>query len=209
MDRPARVAVVHYSATGNVYRLASELAAGAADAGAEVRLGRVAELAPVEQIDANSRWRAHADFADRAVPEAHLDDLEWCDGLALGSPTRFGLPTAQLKRFLDQTGGLWAAGKLADKVVTAFTSASTGHGGVETTIVAMLNTAYHWGALILPVGYTSPPITSLGNPYGTSFVSRKGAAPGDTELAAARAQGRRLADVAGVLVRGRSLRESG
>jgi NAD(P)H dehydrogenase (quinone) len=209
MSRPPRVAVVHYSATGNVYRLASALATGAAGAGAEVRLRRVVELAPAEKIRGNSRWQQHADFATREVEVAELDDLEWCDGLALGSPTRFGLPTAQLKQFLDQTGGLWVKGALADKVVTAFTSASTGHGGVETTIVAMLNTAYHWGALIMPVGYTSPPVSSLGNPYGSSFISRKGSAPGDEELAAASAQGRRLAEVAHALRLGRSLREPG
>ena len=205
----ARVAVIHYSATGNVYQLARALAEGAADGGAEVRLRRVEELAPPEAIDNNRRWRHHADVVAPTVAVAEIADLEWADGIALGSPTRFGLPSAQLKQFLDQTGGLWAAGVLADKVVTAFTSASTGHGGVESTILAMLNTAYHWGSLVMPVGYTDPSIAALGNPYGASFISRKGSTPDEVELAAARAQGRRLAVIAAVLRGGQSVRERG
>ena len=93
-----------------------------------MRLRRVAELAPEEAIAANPRWVAHR-AATADLPEATLDDLEWADGFAFGSPTRFGLPAAQLKQFLDQTGGLWARNVLVDKVGTAFTSASTGHGG--------------------------------------------------------------------------------
>jgi NAD(P)H dehydrogenase (quinone) len=205
----ARVAVIHYSATGNVYQLALALAEGAASGGAEVRLRRVEELAPPEAIDNNRRWRHHADVVAPTVAIAELADLEWAEGIALGSPTRIGLPSAQLKQFLDQTGGLWAAGALADKVVTAFTSASTGHGGVESTILAMLNTAYHWGSLVMPVGYTDPSITALGNPYGTSFISRKGSTPDEVELAAARAQGHRLAVIAATLRHGRSVREPG
>jgi NAD(P)H dehydrogenase (quinone) len=190
-----RIAVVHYSATGNVYRLAKALADGASDAGAEVRVRRVAELAPAEAIDQNPRWRAHADAVADELELATLDDLEWATGIALGSPTRFGLPTSQLKQFLDQTGALWMRGVMATKVVTAFTSASTGHGGLESTILAMLNVAYHWGSLIMPTGYADPAGKALGNPYGASFVSRKGSAPGEAELDAAAAQGRRLAEV--------------
>ena len=114
----ARVAVVHYSATGNVYRLAVALAEAAADGGAEVGLRRVAELAPPEAIDNTPRWPHHVDEVAPDVALAEVADLEWADGIALGSPTRFGLPSAQLKQFLDQTGGLWAAGVLANKVVT-------------------------------------------------------------------------------------------
>jgi NAD(P)H dehydrogenase (quinone) len=188
-----RIAVIHYSSTGNVYRLARALADGAEQGGAEVRLRRCAELAPAEAIARNERWMAHAAWADEHLELASLGDLEWCQGLALGSPTRFGLPTAQLKQFLDQTGGLWAQGKLADKVVTAFTSASTGHGGLESTLLAMLNTAYHWGSLVLPLGYTDPLLFETGNPYGATWVSRRSSAPDDDALAAARHQGARLA----------------
>ncbi len=195
---PPRIAVIHYSATGNVYRLAVAVAEGASDAGAEVRLRKVRELAPEEAIAANPRWVAHRErVAD--LPEATLDDLEWADGFALGTPTRFGLPAAQLKQFLDQSGGLWARRVLEDKVGTAFTSASTRHGGLEATILAINITLYHWGAIVLPLGYTDDAIKATGNPYGASWVSVKGSAPDDDALAAARHQGRRLARVAGAV----------
>lgn len=198
-----RIAIVHYSATGNVHTLAERIAQGAADAGAEVRVRRVAELAPAEAIARNEKWQAHLAWATEHVAEVTLDDLEWADGVALGSPTRFGLPAAQLKQFLDQTGGLWGQGKLVDKVVTAFTSASTQHGGLESTVLAMLNTAYHWGSIVLPLGYTDAAVFATGNPYGTSFVSRKGAGPDDPTLATAYHQGRRLATVTAAIVAAR------
>jgi NAD(P)H dehydrogenase (quinone) len=189
---PTKIAVVHYSATGNVHRMAQALAEGATAAGAEVRVRRVAELAPPEAIDANPRWRAHVD-AVADTPLASLDDLAWADGMAFGSPTRFGGPASQLKAFLDTTGGLWATGALADKVATAFTTASTGHGGLESTILAMNNMLYHWGALVLPLGYTDGSVHAAGNPYGASWVSRRGAPPDDLALDVCRWQGTRLA----------------
>ena len=193
-----RIAVVHYSSTGNVHRLAAAIAEGAAAEGAEVRLRKVAELAPESAIQANPRWVAHRE-AVADLPEATLDDLEWADGFAFGSPTRFGLPAAPLKQFLDQTGGLWARGALEDKVGTAFTSASTGHGGLEATILAINTVLYHWGSIVLPLGYTDASVKVTGNPYGTSWVSRKGSTPDDDALATARHQGRRLARVASAL----------
>jgi NAD(P)H dehydrogenase (quinone) len=199
----ARIAVIHYSATGNVHRLATAIADGAADDGADVRLRKVRELAPEEVIASNQRWVDHrAATADLA--EATLDDLEWADGFALGSPTRFGLPAAQLKQFLDQTGGLWARGVLADKVGTAFTAASTSHGGLEATILAINTVLYHWGSIVLPLGYTDGSVNVTGNPYGTSWVSRKGSSPDDDALATARYQGRRLARITAAVAQSRS-----
>jgi NAD(P)H dehydrogenase (quinone) len=200
---PAKIAVIYYSSTGNCHRIAAELAAGAEEAGAEVRLRRVAELAPPEAIAYNERWVAHQAWAEGpdGVPEASHDDLTWANGYAFGSPTRFGGPAAQLKQFLDTTGGLWAKGQLADKVVTAFTSASTAHGGLESTILAMLNTAYHWGSLVLPLGYGAPELFASGNPYGATWVSRKGAEPDDVAVTAARLQGARLAKFAARVAR--------
>lgn len=194
-----RIAVVHYSATGVVHALARALADSARDRGAEVRLLRVPELAPPEAIAANPRWAAHhaAETAPGGTPLVTMDDLAWADGIALGTPTRFGGPAAQLKNVLDQTGGLWFKGVMNGKVVTAFTSASTAHGGLESTILATLNVAYHWGALVMPLGYGPPVVSKVtGNPYGASWVSRKGSGPDEDALAAARAQGERLADVA-------------
>ena len=200
----ARIVVVHYSSTGNVHRLAKALAEGATAAGGEVRLRRVAELAPPEAIAYNPRWVVHQQWAEGpdGLALATLDDLVWANGIALGSPTRFGGPAAQLKQFTDSTGGLWAKGQLADKVVTAFTSASTGHGGLESTILSTLNLAYHWGSLILPLGYGEADAKSLGNPYGASHVSSSGSAPDDDSLSAARAQGARLVKFAAIVADG-------
>ena len=188
----AKVAVVYYSATGNVHTLAEALAAGAADAGAEVRLRRVAELAPDTAIDANPAWRAHTD-ATAHVEVATHDDLIWADAYAFGSPTRYGNIAAQLKQFIDTTGGLWAAGELQDKAATAFTSAANPHGGNESTLLALYNTFYHWGAFIVPPGYTDPAVhAARGNPYGIAHPGAEGT-PSEATLAAARYQGHRLA----------------
>ncbi len=118
-----RVAVIYYSATGTVHALAQAVAEGAASTGAEVRLRRAAEIAPQAAIDANPDWARHLEHVSATVPEAGLDDLEWADGYAFGTPTRYGNPAAQLKQFIDQTGQLWQQGVMADKPVTAFTSA--------------------------------------------------------------------------------------
>jgi NAD(P)H dehydrogenase (quinone) len=204
---PALITVVYYSSTGNVAELARALARGAEDAGAEARVRRVAETAPAEAVASNPAWQAFAEQERTSTPVVSLADLEEADGIALGSPTRFGLPTSQLKAFLDTTGGLWAQGLLADKVGTSFTSVSTAHGGLESTLLAINNTFYHWGTLVMPLGYADPHVRKVsGNPYGASFVSRSGAAPDETALLAAEAQGRRLAEVASWVRVGRAAR---
>lgn len=191
----ARVAVVYYSATGNIAAMAHALADGARSLGAEVRVRKVAELAPQEAIESNPRWAAFVESSRDEPPT--LDDLAWADGLAFGSPTRFGAAASQLRAFLDTTGGMWAQGQLHDKVATSFTSASTAHGGLESTILSMSNTFYHWGSLILPLGYADPHVRKVaGNPYGASFVSRGSAPSDEVALEASRAHGRRLAQVA-------------
>lgn len=192
-----KVAVIYYSSTGRVHALAQAVAEGVTSAGAEVRLRRAAELAPADAIDQNPMWRRHAD-ATASVPVAELEDLAWADAYAFGTPTRFGTPAAQLKQFIDQAGGLWQEGKLADKPVTAFTSAFNRHGGSEATILSLGNVFYHWGALIVPPGYTDPVVYAAGgNPYGTSFVSGPptGDGPDAAAIAAATYQGRRLAQI--------------
>ena len=189
-----RIAVIYYSATGNVHRLATAIAAGAEDAGAEVRLRRVAELAPEEAIAQNQEWARHRDETRDTVPEAELDDLVWAEGYAFGTPTRFGNPAAQLKQFLDMAGGLWFRGELSDKPVTTFTSAQYPDGGLESTILALNNVFYHWGCVLVPPGYTDPSIGEAGgNPYGAAFPSA-GGPPTEAVLAAARYQGRRLTE---------------
>jgi NAD(P)H dehydrogenase (quinone) len=192
------VAVIYYSATGTVHALAAAVAEGAAQAGAEVRLRRVPELASQRTIDANPAWRAHAEAA-AAVQVASHDDLRWADALALGSPTRFGNISSQLKQFLDTTGPLWAAGELGNKAATGFTSAGNRHGGNESTLLALYNTLYHWGSIVVAPGYTDEVVTAAGgNPYGTAHASSLGSPPEEV-LAAARYQGRRLTAVADLI----------
>jgi NAD(P)H dehydrogenase (quinone) len=204
MNERAHIAVIYYSATGNVHGLARALAQGAGEAGAEVRLRHVEELASELLISQNQYWGRHRSEVAEA-PVAMLDDLEWADGVAFGTPTRFGNVAAQLKQFIDQAGALWQEGKLADKVGTAFTASQTVHGGQETTILALNNTLYHWGMLILPLGYTVREVFAAGgNPYGASFVTgRTVTGPNEHALAVSRYQGQRLARYAAVVSQAR------
>jgi NAD(P)H dehydrogenase (quinone) len=199
-DRTARVLVAYYSATGHVHALAKAVAQGAADAGAEVRLRHVEELAPELLISQNQAWGRHRSEVTNE-PTATLDDLEWADGIAFGTPTRFGNVAAQLKMFLDQAGTLWEEGKLINKVLTSFTSSQTDHGGQESTILALNNTFYHWGAIVLPLGYTVHEVfNGGGNPYGASYTSGTRVGPLDPHtVASAVAQGGRLARVSRVI----------
>jgi NAD(P)H dehydrogenase (quinone) len=206
-ERQVRIAVIYYSATGNVRGMARAVADGAEDEGAEVRLRRVAELSEEQRISVDQYWGRHRSAVDEA-PAAQLEDLEWADGLAFGTPTRFGNVAAQLKVFLDLAGELWQEGKLIDKVATSFTSSQTAHGGQESTILALNNTLYHWGAIIVPLGYTVHEVfNGGGNPYGTSYTSgHEVDGPDEPTRLVARAQGARLAQVARVI---RAARESG
>ena len=200
-----KIAVIYYSATGHVHKLADAVAKGAADAGAEVRRRRVAELAPEDVIRRQDAWREHYEETVETVEEAALTDLQWADGFAFGTPTRYGLPAAQLKEFIDQTGPLWVAGQLSNKVASSFTSAANNHGGQESTLLALNNMFYHWGALIVPPGYNHSVLYAAGgNPYGTSYASGvdgKSSVTGEV-LVAAHYLGHRLAQYASVLVAG-------
>jgi NAD(P)H dehydrogenase (quinone) len=198
-----KVAIIYYSATGTTYKLARAVEEGASAAGAEVRLRKVHELAPEEAIASNEGWSSHhAETQD--VAEATLDDLRWADAIIFGTPTRYGLPTAQLKQFIDTTGPLWASGALVNKVASSFTSAATSHGGQESTILALNNTFYHWGAIIVGPGYADPIQFQSGNPYGVSFQSNNGAlSPDEVTLSAARFHGRRVTELAAQFVAGR------
>jgi NAD(P)H dehydrogenase (quinone) len=199
--KSVNVAIIYYSATGTVHALAQAAAEGAEKAGATVRLRKVAETAPPEAISANRAWAQHLQSA-ADVPDAGHEDLAWADAVLLGTPTRFGNPSSQLKGFIDAAGVLWREGKLADKVYSAFTASSTAHGGQESTILALSNVFYHWGGIIVPPGYTDPIQFRTGNPYGTSHVAGDGA-PGEVVLDAARYQARRVTQTAAMLKAGR------
>ncbi|MCK7624253.1 NAD(P)H:quinone oxidoreductase [Streptomyces sp. RS10V-4] len=163
------VAVIYYSSTGTVAELARLIADTAEHAGADVRLRRVAELAPQAAIDANPAWAANA-AATADILEAAPEDMLWADAVLLGTPTRFGNVTSQLKQFLDTLGGLWQQGRLADKVYSGFTASGTRHGGQESTLLALYHTVHHFGGILIAPGYTDPAKFTDGNPYGTSHV---------------------------------------
>ena len=200
---PVKVAVIYYSSTGTTHQLARAVEEGARECGADVRFRKVQELASEEPILSNTVRPEHDD-STRQVPQASLDDLEWADAIVFGTPSRYGLPTAELKQFLDTTGPLRGAGKLVNKIVSSFTTAATRHGGQETTITSLNTTFYHWGAIIVSPGYADPVQDDAGNPYGAPFTSHDGERDADrTALDSARCQGRRVAEVASQFVVGR------
>lgn len=165
-----KLAVIYYSATGHGTSMAQRVAAAAEDAGAEVRVRHVAETRDPASFAQNPAWTANYE-ATKDLPVATGEDIGWADAVIFGSPTRFGSVASQLRDFLDSLGGLWAAGKLADKVYAGFTSSNTLHGGQETTLLTLYVTLMHFGGIIVPPGYTDPLKFVDGNPYGASLVS--------------------------------------
>lgn len=164
------LAIIYYSATGHGTSMAKRVAATAEAAGAEVRLRPVAETRDPASFAHNPAWTANYE-AIKDLPVATGDDIVWADAVIFGSPTRFGSVASQLRDFLDGLGGLWAEGKLADKVYAAFTSSNTLHGGQETTLLTLYVTLMHFGGIIVPPGYTDRLKFVDGNPYGVSLVS--------------------------------------
>ena len=197
-----KVSVIYYSATGSVHALAEQAVEAAEKAGAEVRLRKVQELAPKEAIAANEGWSKHA-LETEDVPVASADDVVWADAVVFGTPTRYGTVAAQLKQFLDTLGPQWAQGQLADKVYTGFVSTGTAHGGQESTLLALYNSVYHFGGIIVPPGYTDPSKFVDGNPYGASHISANGAnPPQEQDLTAVAYSTTRAVEIARRLVRG-------
>lgn len=197
--RKPKILVVFYSMTGNTVQLAKAVAEGAEKAGAEVRLRQVTELIPRE------KWTDHMKKVKDNIKSIFLvskDDLKWADGIAFGSPTRYGNLSAQLKYFIDSTGDLWMSGALINKVATVFTSVSTQHGGHETTVLTAIPPLLHHGMIVIGIPYSEQKLmvtdqVSGGSPYGASSVSGPKAdrSPTENELAIARTQGKRLADI--------------
>ena len=192
-----KLAIIYYSSTGTNYQMAQWAEASAKEAGAEVKVAKVKENAPMEAIESNPAWKAYYE-ATQDVPEADTDLLEWADAIIFSVPTRFGHVSSQVQQFLDTTGGLWAQGKLANKVVSAMSSAQNPHGGQESTVLAVYTTMHHWGAIIAAPGYTDESLFKAGgNPYGTSVsVDQDGNMVEDVEDAVAY-QAKRTVQVAG------------
>lgn len=195
-----KLAIVYYSTYGTNHAMAEAAAEAAREAGAEVRLRKVKETAPREVVEAQEAWSAQAQRTDD-IPEATPDDLVWADGFLFSAPTRYGGAASQMRAFIDTLGPIWQEGKLANKTFSAMTSAQNPHGGQETTLQTLYITAMHWGAILVPPGYTDATIFAAGgNPYGVS-VSATGDPLSDETRAAIGHQVRRLIEVTGRFTR--------
>lgn len=191
MAKP-KIAVVYYSTYGTNYAVADAAAKAAEAAGAEVRLRKVRETAPEAVVNGQEAWKAQADKT-AGIPEATADDMEWADGYFFSGPTRYGVVASQMRAFIDTLGGLWMKGALANKTFTATSSAQNVHGGQEATILSLYTTAMHWGAILVPPGYTDQSIYEAGgNPYG---YSANAGAFDDKGRAAVAHQARRLVEI--------------
>jgi NAD(P)H dehydrogenase (quinone) len=171
------VAVIYYSETGSIKGLAEAAAEGATKAGADVRL--------------------------LSAEAASNDDMEWADVVLFGTPSHYGTIAAGLKTYIDSTGDLWRAGRLADKVYGAFVSSASTHGGQETTLTNFTTIFTHWGGIIVPPGFTAPVSVieqmQSGNPHGAGHVAGFGNPPTEFALDAARYQAGRAVKVAAQL----------
>jgi NAD(P)H:quinone oxidoreductase type IV len=204
-----RIQVVFYSMYGHIYKMAEEIAAGAREVkDTEVTLLQVPELVPDDVLEKSGAKAARAPFAK--VPFARPDQLAEADAIIFGAPTRFGNMPAQMRNFLDQTGGLWVKGALIGKIGSVFTSSATQHGGQESTILSFHTTLLHQGMVIVGVPYSEQRQMTIseisgGSPYGASTITGGDGSrqPSANELAIARFQGRHVATIASQLQRGR------
>jgi NAD(P)H dehydrogenase (quinone) len=195
-----KVLVLYYSSYGHIETMAQAVAEGVREAGAEAVIKRVTELVP-EEVARKSGFKL-----DQAAPIATVDELPDYDAIILGVPTRFGNMAAQMKNFLDQTGGLWFQGKLIGKVGSVFTSSATQHGGQESTILSTQIVLLHQGMVIVGLPYSFQGQMSLteitgGSPYGASTIAAGDGSrqPSQNELAGARYQGKHVAGIAAKL----------
>jgi NAD(P)H dehydrogenase (quinone) len=166
----SKLAVIYYSATGHGTAMAQRVAAAAEAAGADVRVRHIAETRDPQSFAQNPAWTANYE-ATKDLPAATGDDIVWADAVIFGSPTRFGGQTSQFWAFIDTLGGLWAQGRLADKVYAGFTSSHSAHGGQETTLINLYTTLMHFGGIVVPPGYTDPAKFVDGNPYGVGHIT--------------------------------------
>lgn len=196
----AKVLVLYYSSYGHIEKMAEAVAEGARGAGAAVDIKRVPELVP-EDVARASHFKL-----DQAAPVAQVDDLANYDAIVFGVPTRYGNMAAQMKSFLDQTGGLWAKGALVGKVGSVFASSATQHGGQESTILTTHVVLLHHGMVIVGLPYAFKGQTRLdevtgGSPYGASTIAGGDGSrqPSANELDGARWQGEHVARIAAKL----------
>jgi len=196
----AKVLVLYYSAYGHIEKMAYAVAEGARSAGADVDVKRVPELVP-EEVAKASHYKI-----DQAAPVATVEELVEYDAIIFGAGTRYGTVASQLRNFIDQTGGLWAKGKLVGKVGSAFTSSATQHGGQESTILGLIPTMMHHGMVVVGLPYAFQGQMGVeevkgGSPYGASTITGGDGSrqPSEVELGAARFQGAHVARIAAKL----------
>ncbi|WP_119157274.1 NAD(P)H:quinone oxidoreductase [Caldimonas tepidiphila] len=197
----AKVLVLYYSTYGHTERMAQAVAEGAREvAGAQVDLKRVPELVPDDVL------RKSGAKVDQGAPVALPGDLVHYDAIIFGTPTRFGNMAAQMRNFLDQTGGMWASGALIGKVGSVFTSSATQHGGQESTILTFHPTLLHHGMIVVGLPYSEQSQMGLdeikgGSPYGASTIAggQGERMPSEQELGMARFQGRHVTTIASKL----------
>ena len=201
-----KLAIIYYTSTGANHQMAQWAKAGAEAAGAEVRVVKVPETAPQQAIEGNEAWKNTYERL-KNEPEATMDVLEWADAIIFSAPTRYGGISSQFQSYFDQTGGLWAQGKLVNKVVSAMSSAQNPHGGQESTVLAIYKNMSHWGAIIVPVGYTDNTVFGAGgNPYGcTATVSQDGEIKTENLEPAVMHQAKRTVQVAQWVKKGRDI----
>ncbi|TYB85346.1 NAD(P)H:quinone oxidoreductase type IV [Oceaniovalibus sp. ACAM 378] len=192
-----KLAIVYYSSYGTNHQMALIAAEAAKAAGAEVRLLKAPETAPEKVVAGVDAWKAHAEkTAD--IPNATAEDMEWANAYLISAGTRFGVMASQMRAFIDTLGGVWGKGGLANKPVSAMTSAQNTHGGQETTLVSFYTTVMHWGGIVVAPGYTDEVIFKTGgNPYGYSHT--QGDEFTEEVKTAISHQARRLVDIAGKL----------
>ncbi len=199
MPSQPNVLIAFYSRNGATEALANAVAEGARAAGAEVRLRRARELVGPEVTDRVPGWTEAAARMSDAYPAPTDDDAVWADAIVLGTPTRFGAATSELRAYLDSLGGVWFQGKLNGKAGSVFGASSSRHGGNESTLLSVYNTFAHLGLIIVPTGYADGTMFKAGTPYGATAVVPPGGAPTEDDLAVARFQGRRVTEVAAAL----------
>jgi len=197
-----KILIPFYSRSGTVARLAEGIAEGARAEGAEVRLRRAREVIPDEMMAAVPGWKESADLLNGQYEAPTADDAVWADGIIFGTPTRFGSVSSELKAYIDSLGGLWATGALVGKAGSAFAASSQPHGGNEVTTLSLYPILAHLGLIIVPTGYADGVMfAGAGSPYGASVISgHPPAGPVDAELAVARFQGKRVAQIAKKLI---------
>jgi NAD(P)H dehydrogenase (quinone) len=194
-----RLAIVYYSTYGTNLKMARIAEEAAEAAGAEVRMLKAPETAPDELVEKIDAWRNTAQMMAQ-VPTVTPDDMEWANAYLFSAPTRYGVVASQLRAFIDTLGPLWQKGGLANKAVSAMTSAMNAHGGQETTLMSLYTTFMHWGSIIVTPGYTDPvQFKAGGNPYGVSVTANGQPIPDDVQEAI-RFQTRRLIEIAAKLV---------